>query len=243
MKKTILFVSLPLIVILAIVLVVGVKKGAIFGRPNSCPTLLPPVESATVNSVLYPGQLRSGDYKAHGGFRVDSPTNAAEVKIPLDAKLIAAGRYIEQGEVQHILDFSASCGLDYRFDHLLTLSPKFQAIMDGQPTAVVSSSNVYGVRPSVKVTAGEIIATEVGFRQGVNGTQGPNVSFDFGVYDRGVKNAVSKDPAWAAKNGKRYQATHGLCWLDLLPPADTPLLKSLPGGDYVSGKQSDFCQP
>lgn len=187
-------------------------------RPNTCPTLQPPVDISKVDSVLYPGQYRGGDYKKHGGFRLDGQSdNTVTITAPIDAKLAKAGRYIEQGEIQYILYFKTDCGLTYRFDHLLTLTPKIQSVMEQQPEAKISQSNFYPVRSKVEVQAGETIATAVGFTQGEHG---PNVSFDFGVYNQ----------------------DQGLCWLDLLPPDDATKLRMLPGGDHESGKQSDYCK-
>jgi hypothetical protein len=190
-------------------------------KKNECSTLQPPVDTANVTSVLYPGQYRGGDYKNHGGFRFDGrKTNDVIVKAPISAKLTKAGRYIEIGEVQYIFIFKTTCGLTYRFDHLLTLTPKFQAVADKLPEAVEGRSNYVAVRPAIEVETGEIVATAVGFRQ--RNQPSPNVSLDFGVY---LKDG---DP--------------GLCWLDLLPPEDASRLKILPGGDSQSGKSSDYCR-
>jgi hypothetical protein len=194
-------------------------KSLLGKQKNECPTLQSPVDTAIVTSVLYPGQLRGGDYKAHGGFRFDGLNNNVTVKAPISAKLTRAGRYIEIDEVQYIFIFETNCGLTYRFDHLLTLVPKFQAIVDKLPPAKEGRVNFEDIHPTINVKTGETIATAVGFRE-YKGM--PNVSFDFGVY--------------LDKNGKK-----GLCWLDLLPPEDTARLKTLPGGDNQSGKTSDYC--
>lgn len=213
-----LFAAVFLLIIIG---VVGALTLA--GKKNTCPTLQSPVDIANVTSVLYPGQVRGGDYKAHGGFRLDGlPNNNVTVTAPVSAKLVQAGRYIEIGEVQYIFIFKTDCGLFYRFDHLLTLTPKFQAVADKLPPAVESRSNSVAVRPAVKVETGETIATAVGFRQ--SGSN-PNVSFDFGVY-----------------LGHFSFSDHGLCWLDLLPSEDAARLKALPGGDHQSGKTSDYCK-
>ena len=205
----------------SLVIVVGLILGYDWVRgskENTCPTLQSPVDTGLVTSVLYPGQLRGGDYKAHGGFRLDGlKTNDVVVRAPISAKLIRAGRYIEIGELQYIFIFETDCGLKYRFDHLRTVAPKFQSMVEKLPTAVEGRSNFVTVRPTIKVETGEVIATAVGFKQ--SGT--PNVSFDFGVYS-----------GFGDK---------GLCWLDLLPPEDTTRLKALPGGDHQSGKTSDYC--
>jgi len=239
--KTLVSIFGLILVGIAVFFFVGRKSDiGLFASKKTCPPLLSPVDVAYVTSVLYPGQTRGGHYKAHGGFRMDGLDNGATVRAPLDAQMINAGRYIEIGETQYIFDFKTDCGLEYRFDHLRTLSPKLQAVVSKLPEAKEGNSNTHSVRPSVVVTAGEILASEVGFAQG---DHGPNVSFDFGLYDRRKKNEVSKDPAWAELHkDNKYQAFHAVCWLDWLPAADSALLRQLPGGDFHSGKQSDYCR-
>lgn len=189
-------------------------------KENTCPILQSPVDIANVTSVLYPGQYRGGDYKAHGGFRLDGlSSNEVIVKAPISAKLTKAGRYVEIGEVQYIFIFETNCGLKYRFDHLLTLAPKFRAVVEKLPRAVEGRSEFVDISPTVVAQTGETIATAVGFRKIGNN---PNVSFDFGVY-------------------LYNQHDSGLCWLDLLSQEDAKILKTLPGGDYKSGKTSDYC--
>lgn len=193
----------------------------LFTQENNCPTLQSPVNVDDVTSVLYPGQTRGGDYKAHGGFRLDAlNSNDVVIRAPISAKLVKAGRYIEIGETQYIFIFETNCGLTYRFDHLLTLTPKFQAVADTLPPAKEGRSDFVSVDPKTEVMTGETIATAVGFRHSNEGKL--NVSFDFGVYL------------------DRYD--QGLCWLDLLPEEDASQLKELPGGDYQSWKISDYCK-
>jgi len=197
-----------------LIIIVGLALSywGIQGSSNECPVLLSPVDTASVTSVLYPGQYRGGDYKAHGGFRFDGQNhNDVIVRAPISAKLTRAGRYIEIGEVQYIFIFETSCGLSYRFDHLLTLTPKFQAMVNKLPPAVGGNSKFVSISPTIEVDTGETIATD-----------NPNVSFDFGVY-------LNKSNE------------NGLCWLDLLPSEDAARLKTLPGGDHQSGKTSDYC--
>ena len=224
MKRNLLISGGLVIVIASIFGYVWLKEDirSLLGKQkNECPTLQSPVDTKNVTSVLYPGQLRGGDYKVHGGFRFDGlSNNNVTVKAPISAKLTRAGRYIEIGEVQYIFIFETDCGLTYRFDHLLTLAPKFQSVVGRLPKAVESSANFEDIHPTIDVQTGETIATAVGFRQ-YKGR--PNVSFDFGVY--------------IDKYGKK-----GICWLDILPSEDTVRLKALPGGDTQSGKTSDYCQ-
>ena len=181
-------------------------------------------------SVLYPGQLRGNDYKAHGGLRFDnSQGHEITVKVPLEAKLTSGSRYIEQGEIQYLLEFTTACGIKYRFDHLLTLTDKFQKAVDGSlPAAKPDDSRTSDFKPAVDVLKAELVATAVGF------AKTGNVGFDFGVYDMRKDNGTG---------GSTDPARHGVCWLrDWLPPADSAILAALPGGDSKKGKTSDYCK-
>lgn len=251
-RKLFLFVALPLVLI---------AGGAIWfaSRDNSspktatssenknstsCSAMVSPTDISKATAVLYPGQTRGGHYKAHGGFRFDGAKNDdISVKAPLDAKVTAGSRYIEQGEIQYLFDFETDCGLEYRFDHLKTLSAKFQAAAETLPTAEPDNSQTSNIK-NFSVTAGELIATGVGFENSPSGAPvGPNVSFDFGVYDKTKRNAASTDPTWAKeREAEKDQAWYGVCWFDLLPAADAAIVKSLPGGDSTAGKTSDFCE-
>ena len=195
------------------------------------PMLISPVDLSLATSVLYPGQTRGNDYKAHGGLRFDNSKNDdITVKIPMDAKLTIGSRYIEQGEIQHLLEFTTSCGVKYRFDHLLTLTDKFQKAVDGSlPAAKPDDSRTSDFNPAVDVSQGETLATAVGF------AKTGNVSLDFGVYDMRKENDGT--------SGSTDLARHGVCWLrDWLPSADSNTLIALPGGDSTSGKTSDYCK-
>ena len=193
-----------------------------------CPdplVLKTPVDLDQATSVLYPGQMRGGNFKPHGGFRFDNArNNAVEVRAPMEAYVTDATRYIEMGEVQYMFDFQSDCGIRFRFDHLLTLAPKFAQIAERLPEPKENDSRTTHINKNVKVTEGEIIATAVGFQK-TN-----NVSVDFGVYDmRGKLLSSPQDNA--------------VCWFDLLPASDSAKVKSLPAGDSKSGSQSTLCKP
>ncbi|KGA14884.1 hypothetical protein GM50_18740, partial [freshwater metagenome] len=86
---------------------------------SSCPTPLiqTPVDLSKVTSILYPGQERGGNYKAHGGFGFDNATdNLVTVKIPLNGKVTRVVRYKELGEIQYLFEFDGDCGVSFRFD-------------------------------------------------------------------------------------------------------------------------------
>ena len=209
------------------------------GTPRACPEplLKLPADISQATSILYPGQTRGGDYKPHGGLRFDNQKdNSVTVSAPLDAELVYASRYIEMGELQYMLDFIAPCGYTYRFDHLLALDSKFQAVADKLPEAKESDSRTTSISPSVPVKAGETIATQIGMNK-----SRLNVFFDWGLYDMRTKNQSSKDTAWAAAHDFP-NALHGVCWFDLLSAEDKAKVRALPASDSDSGKTSDFCK-
>jgi hypothetical protein len=199
------------------------------GTPGDCPSPLvqAPLDLSKVTSILYPGQTRGGDYKAHGGFRLDGAGQTSQVNVsaPIAGSVVRGARYIEQGVVQYLFDVIHPCGLMMRMDHLLTLSPKFAAIADTLPAASASSAttNLSGVT----VSAGETIATAIGLPG--------NVSMDLGIYDLRVRN-----PATTTLTGEL--TPYGICWLDALPAADKARVRSLPAADGVSGSTSDYCR-
>lgn len=208
------------------------------GTPPACPeplSMQAPVNTSLATSVLYPGQTRGGDYKAHGGFRFDNADqNAVSVEAPMDALVVEASRYIERGEVQYLFTFINPCGIMYRFDHLLRLSPQMQRIADALPEAKEGDSRTTAVDPAIPVLAGEILATGVGF------AETGNTFVDFGVYDLRQKNAASQDADWAATHSLDL-AQHAICWFDLLPGLDAERIRSLPAADSTSGATSDYC--
>jgi major membrane immunogen (membrane-anchored lipoprotein) len=203
---------------------------------SSCPTplLQTPVDLSKVTSILYPGQERGGNYKAHGGFGVDNATdNLLTVTIPLNGKITRVVRYKEIGEIQYLFEFEGDCGVSFKFDHLRKLTPKFEAIVNAFP--IKEDTRTDPVNPPVPVMVGEVIATEVGFLN--------NVSVDFGVYDMRQKNEASKDPAWASAHSQFPADSYGICWFDSLPEADSAIVKSLPSRDGSnSGQTSDYCK-
>ena len=163
--------------------------------------------------------------------------NKITVKIPFDAKIYTGSRYIEQGEVQHFFTVIAPCGIMYRFDHLLTLSPAWQVIADTLPEPKVDDSLTTILDPSPSVKAGETVATAIGF------AKTGNSSVDFGLYDLRQKNAVSKTAVWQkAHPDEKEFGQYGVFWLDYLTSADSATVKALPGGDSEAGKTSDYCE-
>lgn len=239
--------SAHLVVILVLIVIVAIAGAGYYvvtrkTKTASCPypLLQSPVDVDKVSSILYPGQTRGGDYKPHGGFRLDDANgNTTEVRAPMDAKLVAGSRYIEQGEEQILLYFQSDCGVNFRFDHLLAVSPAIQNEVDKLPAAKPDDSRTTDFDDQLSVKAGEVIATAVGFEKT------KNVSFDFGVYDTRQPNSASKDPAYKAAHpdlDNNDQLKYAVCWLDLFADAENKVLRSLPAADPSSGKTSDYCK-
>lgn len=195
-----------------------------------------PVDINIVSGILYPGQYRGGDYKPHGGFRFDGKKAAdITVKAPMDARLIFGSRYIEQGEIQYLLWFENSCGIAYRFDHLLTLAPAFQKLAETLPPALPDDSRTTRFAAPIEVKTGEVIATAVGF------VKSQNVGVDWGVYDLRQPNAVSKNENFAQKHrAKKEQAFYAVCWFDLLSPEMAQEIRAFQAVG-AEGKASDYC--
>ncbi len=217
------------------------EKGNVWvatGTPPPCPeplVLAAPVDLSLVTAVLYPGQPRGGEFKPHGGFRFDQQTDSRmTVKVPFDAQVVRASSIVLQGETQYALEFIAPCGIMYSFGHLLELSPKFQALVDNRPRPDPRST-FSTLAPPVAVKTGEPVATAVGF------TAGPNVFFDWGVYDLRGKNGVQLRPAWAAKYRRTFDE-YAVCWINMLSPEDAARVKALPGADSEYGSLSDYCR-
>lgn len=126
--------------------------------PPACPEPLvinAPVDVRLATSVLYPGQYRGGDYKTHGGFRFDNhATNDVTVTAVMDAYVWRAARYPEDGEIQYYILFINDCGIMYRLDHLLTLSPELTAVFEKFPEPVEGDSSTTDVIPRVYVKKG-----------------------------------------------------------------------------------------
>jgi hypothetical protein len=210
------------------------------GTPPTCGTPLvarSPVDVTQATSILYPGQVRGGNYKPHGGFRFDTKTdNTLTVVAPADAMVVSGARYIESGEVQYLFDLQTPCGIRYRFDHLLTLSDTFQAIANTFMTPQVDDTRTNTIAQPVSIKAGTTIATEIGVRST------HNYFIDFGVYDLRQKNSISENSTWAAEHdGVREMGWYGICWLRHLPVVDVSIVEALPGADGVLGKTSDYC--
>lgn len=204
------------------------------GVPPACPDPLifqMPVDIDLPTSILYPGQKRGGDFKPHGGFRIDGTSGPVEVRAPLEGYVVNVAKFSDQFGIHYMFDIQHSCGIMYRLGHLGAVPPKLEAIFDEVPTGEYGDSRTHEVNP-VPIALGETIATDTQHGSG----------FDWGVYDLRKENDAAQNPAFReAHKDEPYQAYHALCWLDYLLEDDKRIIKSLPGADGVSGKTSDYC--
>ncbi len=210
-------------------------------KPPECPAqpiLKVPTDLNKVTSILYPGQKRGGDYKPHGGFRMDGTSNAAvTVTAPIDGYVVRGAHYIEQGEVQYMFDVMNNCGVMYRIDHMAEVSAKLKKITETWPAPQVDDTRTQPVASATHIEAGEILATAVGIKKT------KNTGFDFGVYDYRAQNEASKSPAYqAAHQNDKELSWHAVCWFDWTSEADEKIIRTLPAGDPKSGKTSDYCR-
>lgn len=186
-----------------------------------------PVDLSKVMAIGMPGSYRGFSYKPHGGLRLANPDSGKiDVVMPTDATLVGLTRYYEgdPSELQYLLTFETDCGIAFRFDHLFSLAPDFQAIAKTTPEPKKDDTrtdpNISFTRTKFKT--GDLIATEIGF------PQTKNFGFDFGVYDYRQRNEISKNSEWSAIHN-HYQSLEwfGTCWTNQLPGNDAAKAKEL----------------
>jgi hypothetical protein len=198
------------------------------GQPTKCadPFIFDktPVDLSGVEVIGMPGQYRGFNYKPHGAIRLyDNSNGQASVVMPTDATLVSLKRYYESNELQYLLTFETDCGIAFRFDHLRTLTPAFQAIAETTPAPTTSTaSDPNAPFQRTKFKSGDLVATDVGF------ANNRNYGFDFGAYDYRHRNEISKNKQWAAIHNQ-YQATEwfGTCFVTQMPAADAAKAKKL----------------
>lgn len=192
-----------------------------------------PVDLNLVDGINNPGKYRGDDYKTHGLFAFDQyASNAVEVRAPLNAEVVNGVRYYQDGVLQYMFTFINECGISYRFDHLLELSPAFQAIAEKlppPPTGDSRTTNIY----NTTVNAGDLIATQVGMPS--------NYFLDYGVYDLRQPNEASQDPTWAALYSSEL-SHYGICWAEFFPEPDRTTALALPSRAGGTGEKiTDYC--
>jgi hypothetical protein len=125
------------------------------------------------------------------------------------------------------------CGIAYRFDHLLELSPIFADIAQSLPEPRENDSTTTKIAKVVKVESGDLIATAIGFKN--NG----NYTFDLGVYDyRKLNDAATKGTLAQNNLPDMRQAGYALCWLYMF---DGINYADFPAVDGSAQKSSTYC--
>lgn len=213
--------------------------------PPACPASLawqlPIDDLGAVVTVLYPGQLRGGRYKGHGGFLMNA--SATTVRAPIDGYLVGVAAYRETltgvpgpgGEVQYLLDIQHPCGMLVRFDHLKALSPRFASAVAAVP--VRDDSRGTWINPPVKVKRGEVIATTVGYTE-----LAVNPVFDFGVYDARSPQPNRRSKAELFAFGPDGQlGSYAVCWFDLFGAQTAAAIRAVPKTNVEAQQGSDTC--
>jgi hypothetical protein len=197
-----------------------------------------PVDMRLVTAAFYPGQYRGGSYSANAGFNFDDSANHdIQIHLPFNAKLAKLAFYVDNGDDQYKLFFINPCGLAIEFDHLLTLSHKYQTIVKRlRPTPTIDSRSV-PVQPAVKAEAGDLIATAVGQ------PSQRSVNVDIGFYDLRAPNQISSNTVWTYYH-QTFKSSEwfGTCWFDKLPKDDLTSLRTILVSSPSAGGLSDYCQ-
>lgn len=211
-----------------------------------CPqpfTFTSPVDVGLVSGILYPGQIRGNDYKAHGGFRFDDlNSNNVEVRAIFDGVLVKASKYEDDWGLQYLLFYQNECGLMVMHDHLAEVSPKLQKVFDEISVGKNGDSRTTDLsHQNIKVEKGEILATKIGYENFPGGANNKNIFIDFGLYDMSKANGVEYSDEFAAQNPNiDSYGRNALCWLDLLKEPEKSIVNSLKAGG-AEGKVSDYC--
>lgn len=215
------------------------------GDPPACPDPLifpAPVDVNLASGLLYPGQIRGTDYKPHGGFRFDNrEDNFVEVRTVMDGYVLKAARYNDGWADQISIFFVNDCGIMVMHDHILTPSPKLQEILTNVPLGKDGDSRTTNIEPRIYFKKGELLATEIGYKNFPGGYKDKNIFIDFGLYDLRKTNEVVYDKAFRANhpNINEY-GTHALCWFDYLEESDREVVNDLPASGK-EGSESDYC--
>lgn len=213
------------------------------GTPPACPEPLvmeSPIDVHLPTAILYPGQIRGDgpkDFKPHGGFML-KPGSPIEIKAPMDGYLVSVAKFTDEFGYHVGLAFQHPCGILFGGGHWGALPPDIQAVVDKIPLKGFKESQNEPVMPPYFVKKGQVIVT--GLQEKAHPER---PGFDWGVADYRQRNAASNDPRFRELYGSApWNTYYGVCWLDLLPPDQQAILKSLPGGDGKQGKNSEYCK-
>ncbi len=209
--------------------------------PPSCEEPLSigsPTDLSKITGKLLPGEIRGGDYKAHGGLANDNATDdQMNIYAVRDAYLYQGARYMENGTLQYLLDFVSPCGIRFRFDHLAALAPDIAKLAEELPAPKVDDTRTNPITPTL-VKRGQLVATAVGHKETMN------IGFDLGVYDLRHTNAASETNLYQTESqrvNKKEQSYYGLCWFKYVDEPDRTILLQMPVRGSNVSKPSEFC--
>jgi len=196
---------------------------------------------ALVEGRLEPGQIRGGNYKAHGGFRMKQ--SEVDVLSAINGAITSVAAYRENatdapesGEVQYLIDIQHPCGMQVRYDHLKVLSAPMQQLFADNGVRVGADSRTTFIRPPMPIQAGDVIATAIGMTETV-----ANYSFDFGAYDlRAPQPSKRSTEELLAMGPDGVLGQFGMCWYDLFGPEQARAIRAIPLGGLERG--SDYCE-
>lgn len=201
---------------------------------------LPLADLSLVVGRLEPGQIRGGDYKAHGGFRMQ--TSEVTVVSAINGQITSVAAYLENasgssenGEVQYLIEIQNPCGIQIRYDHLKALGETVQKVLEDNGVKTRQDSRTTFIQPPAPIQAGDVIATAVGFTE-----TGANYTFDFGAYDLRERQPTKRPADELMKMGPSgILGLYGLCWYDLFGGQTAQELRAIPVGSAEKG--SDYC--
>lgn len=198
--------------------------------------IVSPVDLTKVSSIIYPGQVRDGNYDSAGGFVFqDNSNETISVNSPLAASVMKANRYLEQNKTRYIFEFITPCGILYRLDRLSNLSAPFQNLADTLPAAVENIKTLFVPGSLLVVNAGDLIATTGGL------LETGKIIIGFGLYDIRSRNTVTNKPEWQKAHSERSEySPYGMCWTNVFKPKDRDIIGALPV-EGITAKQSDYC--
>lgn len=169
----------------------------------------------TIELITPPGSIVDSEagklFKSHA-FLVSK--NKSPIYAPIDSKLTSGSFYIEEGIVQYLLFFEASCEVYYKFDHVQEPVDKVKTLFTGEAT---NDSRTSRFQNGIEFKAGELI----GYTQGTLRAK----TWDFGVYNN-QKTNIYQGLDGISLSDMDYEA---VCPFDYFAPHKTLSYKTLFG--------------
>jgi hypothetical protein len=198
--------------------------------PNECEKNSNPVfvhhitDINKVEMVVPPPSLIAGHLKTHS--YIDTRLERVPVYAPVDSTFSAGTYYFEENSQrgEYMLDFSVSCDIRYRFDHITEPVESIQDALQDQPA---KTSRTISVDRPIVFKAGDLIGYTTGGKYG---------NWDFGVYDSSKPNYFADDPDW--NTSETY--TTGQCSFNYFTPELAQDYIDL-FGQWENDEYEEFC--